>query len=221
MVRGEHTAMNTNQHKLMAWLSPSYPIGAFSYSHGLEYAIDNGDVTDADSLQNWLLDVLKNGAGRNDAILLCHAFHAPNADVLNDISNLATALSASAELHLETTAQGTAFSKVTSAVYNADLEAMPLPVALGAMAAQQEMDLDTVLPLYLHSFAANIIAAGVRFIPLGQTDGQRVLANLFDTFDAIAKTAQTTPLDDLGGICFLADIASMKHEKMTTRIFRT
>jgi urease accessory protein len=215
------TMDNTARHTLMAWLSPSYPIGSFSYSHGLEYAIDQGDVTDADSLQSWLSDVLKNGAGRNDAILLSHAFNAPNSNALQQITDLATALSASAERHLETTAQGTAFCKVTSALNSVDLPAMPLPVAVGAMAAKHDMDLAEVLPLYLHSFTANIIAAGVRFIPLGQTDGQRVLMALFDTFDCVAKAAQSSSLNELGSVCFLSDIASMKHEEMTTRIFRT
>jgi len=213
--------VNAAQHKLMAWLSPSYPIGAFSYSHGLEYAIDAGDVTDAQSLQNWLMDVLTLGAGRNDAILLAQAYNAPDKGALKQIADLATALSASAERHLETTVQGAAFSKITSTVYDADIEAMPLPVALGAAARAEGIPLSDVLPLYLHSFAANIIAAGVRFIPLGQTDGQQVLMALFDTFDNVSKEAELATIDDVGSICFLSDIAAMKHEKMTTRIFRT
>ncbi|WP_189640407.1 urease accessory protein UreF [Paramylibacter ulvae] len=210
----------SSAHKLMAWLSPSYPIGAYSYSHGLEYAIDAGDVHDADSLQIWLSDVLQYGAGRNDAILLAHAYRAAG-DALEALSDLAIALSPSVERHLETTAQGAAFSKVTSAVTGREISAMPLPVALGVAARAERISLDDLIPLYLHSFAANIIAAGVRFIPLGQTDGQRVLHALFDQIDDIAKQAETASLDDLGSACFLSDIASMKHENMTTRIFRT
>ncbi|MEK6204346.1 MAG: urease accessory protein UreF [Amylibacter sp.] len=220
----DHTGqimINAVQHRLMAWLSPSYPIGAFSYSHGLEYAIHNGDVTDAISLQNWLSDVIEFGAGRNDAILLAQAYKAPNKQVLEEVANLATALSSSAERHLETTAQGAAFSKVTSAVYGIELPPMPLPVAIGVAAAQEGIELEQVLPLYLHNFAANIVAAGVRFVPLGQTAGQQVLAALFDLFDTAAKDAKYSDLESIGSICFLSDIATMKHEKMTTRIFRT
>ncbi|MCL4125597.1 UNVERIFIED_CONTAM: hypothetical protein GTU68_028048 [Idotea baltica] len=213
--------MNTSgAHKLMAWLSPSYPIGAYSYSHGLEYAIDAGDVHNGDSLQIWLSDILQYGAGRNDAILLAHAYRA-DGDALQEICDLAIALSPSAERHLETTAQGAAFAKVTSAITGHDISAMPLPVALGVAARCEGVALNDLITLYLHSFAANIIAAGVRFIPLGQTDGQRVLHALFDLFDTIATAAQTATLDDLGSACFLSDIASMKHENMSTRIFRT
>jgi len=223
MVRGARTAMSINaaQHKLMSWLSPSYPIGAFSYSHGLEFAIHTGDVSDADSLQAWLSDVLKFGAGRNDAIIMAQAFAAPDDATLQEVCDLAVALSASAERHLETTAQGAAFAKVTSAVYPSDIQAMPLPVALGAACASEGIELSDAIPLYLHSFAANIIAAGVRFIPLGQTDGQRVLSNLFGLFDEIARMAMTAGLEDIGSATVLSDIASMKHETMTTRIFRT
>lgn len=213
--------INAAQHQLMAWLSPSYPIGAFSYSHGLEFAIEAGDVTDAASLQNWLADVVQFGAGRNDAILLCHAHKSVSDSALAQVNDLAIALCPSRERHLETTAQGAAFTKVTNAVNDHVLPAMALPVAIGAATARQGIELTDVLPLYLHSFAANIIAAGVRFIPLGQTDGQRVLAALFDLFDEVAKQAMNAPLEDLGSACFLSDIASMKHEDMTTRIFRT
>ncbi len=212
---------NTARHKLMAWLSPSYPIGAFSYSHGLEYAIHNGDVVDADSLDRWVSDILSFGAGRNDAILLAHAYRANNDAELFEISDLAESLSASSERHLEMMAQGAAFAKITSAVTTMDIPALPLPIAVGFAASKEGISLEETLPLYLHSIAANIIAAGVRFIPLGQTDGQRVLAKLFPLFDQVAIQAEEANLDDLGSICFLSDLASMKHETMTTRIFRT
>lgn len=208
-------------HKLMAWLSPSYPIGAFSYSHGLEYAIENGDVTNARQLHDWLVDILKFGAGRNDAIFVSLAHLAKTQERVSELADLAAALSPSAERYVEITAQGAAFCKVTSNVYKTDLTAMPLPVAIGAAARGEGIDLADVLPLYLHSFAANIITAGVRFIPIGQTEGQQVLYDLFDVFDDVAKTALASNEADLGSACFLGDIASMKHETMTTRIFRT
>jgi urease accessory protein len=204
----------------MAWLSPSYPIGAFSFSHGLEYAIHSGCVADTESLLAWIKEILRFGAGRNDAILLFHAYQADDQDSLSEVSDLAEALCASSERHLETMAQGAAFAKVTSAIY-VDLKAMPLPVALGAAAAREGIPLADVLPLYLHNFAANIIAAGVRFIPIGQTDGQRILLELFDLFESLSEQAMQSSLDDLGSASFLSDIAAMKHEHMTTRIFRT
>jgi len=209
------------QHKLMAWLSPTYPIGAFSYSHGLEYAIESGDVTSAIQLRDWVADILKFGSGRNDAILLSLAHCAKTDDDLSELAILAAALCPSAERYVETTAQGAAFCKVTSHVYEADLSPMSLPVAIGAAASSEGIELTDTLPLYLHSFAANIITAGVRFIPIGQTEGQKVLHELFGVIDDVSLEAMASNKKDLGSACFLGDIASMKHETMTTRIFRT
>ena len=92
---------------LLAWLSPAFPTGAFAYSHGLEWAVESGDIVDGDTLHAWLTDVLAHGSGHNDVILLRHA-HRPNADhvVLNE---LAVATAPSRERRQETLAQGTAF----------------------------------------------------------------------------------------------------------------
>lgn len=220
MARGGPIPMTTNAHRLMAWFSPNYPIGAFSYSHGLEYAIHVGDVTDKASLQAWVQDVITQGSGRNDAILLAQAF-AADAETLPDLAELAEALCASKERFTETTAQGAAFAKITGAVAQDALPAMPLPIAVGNAAARHGMDLREVLPLFLHSVAANLITVAVRFVPLGQTEGQQVLSNLFPVFEAVAAEAIAADLSDLGSSCFLSDMAAMQHETMTTRIFRT
>ncbi len=208
-------------HKLNAWFSPSYPVGAFSYSHGLEAVVSAGDVGSAEQLYEWLSDCLWHGAGRNDAIFLAHAYRADDGAALSELAELAEALAPSAERQLETTAQGAAFAKVTENVWGGDLADLPYPVALGAASRAEGIPLDLTLPLYLHAFAANIIAAGVRFIPLGQTDGQQVLARLFPAFDAIAAEAAAATLDDLGSATFRADLASMQHETLKTRIFRS
>ena len=208
-------------HKLNAWFSPSYPVGAFSYSHGLEAVVSAGDVASAEQLYEWLSDCLWHGAGRNDAIFLAHAYRAGDRAALSELAELAEALAPSAERQLETTAQGAAFAKVTENVWGGDLADLPYPVAVGAAARAEGIPLDLTLPLYLHAFAANIIAAGVRFIPLGQTDGQQVLAGLFPAFDAISAEAAEATLDDLGSATFRADLASMQHETLKTRIFRS
>ncbi len=208
-------------HILAAWFSPSYPVGAFSYSHGLEAAVSDGEVTNADKLYDWLRTCLWHGGGRNDAILLAQAYHAADEAGLTGIAELAEALAPSAERHLETMAQGAAFAKVTGQVLARDLPAMPYPVAVGAAARAEDIPLELVLGYYLHAFAANIIAAGVRFIPLGQTEGQQVLARLFPDFDAISAEAASATLDELGSASFAADLASMRHETLKTRIFRS
>jgi len=213
--------VNATLHKLTQWLSPSYPVGSFSYSHGLETSISAGDIRNASELKNWLLDILNHGAGRNDAILLVHAYRAENTAELSDIAELATAFNPCSERLLETQSQGAAFAKTTRTVWPSDLPDMPYPVAVGTAARQHDLPLSDTIALYLHSFAANLVSAAVRFVPLGQTEGQAILSELFDTIDKIAIAAQTSALDDLGGCAFRADLASMKHETLPTRIFRS
>src|ERR1700722_11900224 len=101
--------------KLLAWLSPAFPTGAFAYSHGLEWAVEVGDVTDEASLLAWLTDVLLNGTGRTDTILLRHGHHAASdARRLIEIAALALATSASRERRDEALAQGKAFVRAAA-----------------------------------------------------------------------------------------------------------
>ena len=207
---------------LMQWLSPAYPVGGFSYSHGLEWAVGNGDVTDAAEFQEWLADVLEYGSGRNDAILLAAAYRAGGAGDLEHVDAMARALAPSAERLLETTAQGAAFVRTTADIWALDLPVLCYPVAVGRAAALIGVGLEQVLPLYLHGFASNLTGAAMRLVPLGQTEGQRVLAAMTPLCDLLAKEALTSPgLSELGGSAFLADIAAMKHETQYTRLFRS
>jgi len=204
--------------KLTAWLSPSYPVGAFSYSHGLEWAVEAGDVSDRETLTAWVTDCLQHGAGRTDAILLAHA----HADPTNpETAELATALQPSRERLLEASAQGTAFARATTDAWGPELPPAPYPVAVGQAAAAHGLPVEETVFLYLHAFAANLVSAGVRLIPLGQTDGQRALAALMPVARAVAADALSSPLDSIGGCAFRADIASMRHETQYTRLFRS
>ncbi len=218
-------------YRLMTWLSPGYPVGAFSYSHGLEYAVEEGRVSDAATLQAWLGDLLRFGSGRNDAILFCHAYEAAQqASALTEVAAPAAAFAASSERHLETTAQGRAFAEATvdawpCAALDRLLQAwdgpLAYPVVVAVAAAGHGLSLHPSLGAYLHGFAGNIVSAGVRLIPLGQRDGQRVIAALEAPIAATAAAALTTPLADLGGAAVLADLAAMKHETQYTRLFRS
>lgn len=205
---------------LLAWFSPSYPVGAYSHSHGLEAEIAAGRVASGGDLADWLRLVLARGGGRSDAILLCHAWRA-GAGALADLAELAAALAPSAERQQETMAQGAAFVRVTSEVWGTDPAPMPYPVAVGAAAARLGLPLQPTVAAFLHGFAANIVSAAVRFLPLGQTEGQRVLAGLLPLIDLVAAEALTASLDDLGSAAFGADLAAMEHETMPVRIFRT
>lgn len=203
---------------LAAWLSPAYPVGAYSYSHGLEWAVEAGMVRDRDSLQAWVGDLLEFGAGRSDAILLAQAHGAADPAPL---AELAAALAPSAERHLETMAQGAAFARTTAAAFGLALEPLPYPVAVGQAARRAGLPLDVTATLFVQAFAATVISAGVRLIPLGQTDGQRITAALMPLAARVAAEAAGASLDDLGGCACRADLASMLHETQYTRLYRS
>lgn len=204
---------------LVQWLSPAFPTGAFAYSHGLEFEIATGRVKDAAGLADWLRQVLCYGSGMQDAILLAHALE-KNADRAG-LADLARALAPSAERLAETSEQGSAFARVTSDLTGKDHQARPLPVAVGEAAAGLGLAKSQVIALYLHAFSANLVSAAVRFVPLGQTEGQAVLAGLHPLIHDLAERAAKAGLDDLTSGALRADLAAMKHETMGVRIFRT
>lgn len=220
-------------HRLMAWLSPSFPVGAFSYSHGIEWAVEAGDITDLPSLLAWLDVVLRQGSGLADASLFRHAHAATRAQdraALKAAAELAVALQPSRERRLEATAQGDAFLLAVRAAWPApaldDLAAAwdgpcGYPVAVGVTAAAHGIPVDEALHAYLHAFSANLISAAVRLVPLGQTDGQRALAAIEPVIEAVATASAGLALDEIGGCALRSDIASMRHETQYTRLFRS
>ncbi len=217
----------------MAWLSPAYPVGAFSYSGGIEWAVEAGDINNAETLRAWLEVTLSDGGGFPDAVFFLHAYCAVAANddtALRTVAELAAAFVPSKERFLETTAQGRAFIEVTGAAWPcpalthfADIWNRPvaLPIAVGVACAGHDIARETALHAFLHALAANWISAGVRLIPLGQTDGQRVLAALEATISNTAKRALATPLEEVGTCAFRADLAGMRHETQYTRLFRS
>ncbi|MCW3848053.1 urease accessory protein UreF [Sphingomonas sp. LB-2] len=218
------TIMTEARYRLMTWLSPAYPVGAFSYSHGLEYAVEAGLAADCASLSDWIEDCLRHGAGRSDAIIVAHAWRAEDAGARAELAELALALQPARERLLETEAQGAAFQLVTSAVWPAepiDAAPLPYPVAVGVAARAHAIPLDETLQAYLWAFAANLVSAGVRLVPLGQTDGQRAQATLMPAILDVAREAETADLDDIGGCAFRAEIAAMRHETQHVRLFRS
>jgi urease accessory protein len=217
--------------RLMTWLSPAFPVGGFSYSHGLEWVVEAGKVTDAATLRRWIEDILLHGAGRTDAILLAEAWRAAaegDARMLHEVAELAAALAPSAERRLEALAQGTAFLAAVQAVWPhaalaqlARRQAIAYPVAVGASAAAHGVPLPATAHAFVQAFAANLVSAGVRLIPLGQTDGLRTVAALEPLIARIVAGALGATLDDIGGAAVVGDIASMRHETQYTRLFRS
>jgi urease accessory protein len=232
-LRGNERTEAAVLYRLMAWLSPAYPIGAFSYSSGIEWAVEAGDINSAETLRQWLAVMLAEGGGFCDGVFFVHAHRATSASddrALRAVAELAAAFVPSKERFLETTAQGRAFLDATGAAWPcpalAHFEsvwngAVGLPIAVGVACAGHDIACETALPAFLHALVANWISAGVRLIPLGQTDGQRILAALEETVAATAARALTTPLADIGSATFRADLATMRHETQYTRLFRS
>lgn len=208
---------------LLAWLSPAFPTGAFAYSHGLEWAVEAGDVTDGETLLAWLSDVLAHGAGRSDLVLLRHA-HRNAADpiALRGIAQLALAAAPARERRDEALNQGRAFALAVAAWATTALpEDVPHAVAVGAAAGAGRVPEGDAAAAYLQAFATNLISAAIRLVPLGQTAGLRVLAALEPVILSVASETETASPDDLGGCAFRSDLAAMRHETQYTRLFRS
>jgi urease accessory protein len=209
--------------KLLTWLSPAFPVGAFAWSAGLESAIADRRVSDSTSLQNWLEGTLAHGGIRTDAILLAHAWRAEPA--LQDLADLAIALTPSRERLLEINITGDSFVTAAKAwpsqVYATLPQPCPYPIAVGAIAAGHGVMLADTLLGFLTAVVHGQISVAVRLVPLGQTDGLRVMAALEPRIASLADAAAKASLADLGSIAYAADIAQMRHETLEPRIFRS
>lgn len=205
----------TDRLRLVQWLSPAFPIGAFAYSQGLEVAIAAGEVHDAATLHDWVAAILTHGSGRTDAILLAHARKG------DDLSDLALALAPSAERVTEMMEQGRAFGQAIAAITGQEQPTLPYALAVGRATRTLNVATAEVLTLWLQGLAAQLVSVAVRFIPLGQTAGQGVLARLAPRITALADQYATTPLSHIGTATIRADLASMQHETLEVRIFRT
>ncbi|MDB5970295.1 MAG: hypothetical protein JWQ90_2745 [Hydrocarboniphaga sp.] len=225
-------AEHADLYRLLVWTSPSYPIGAFSYSHGLEWAVEEGSVRDVATLVDYIGAVLERGGAWVDAVLFAHAHrHAGDDDKLDEISELASAFRASAETALEARQQGAAFLLVTRRAWphpqldafaecHAD-QAATQCVTMALACAAHGLPLAASLGAFLHSVAANLVSAGVRLVPLGQTDGQIALARLAAVVSRVTAAAPTTDIDDLGTASPGLEFCSMRHETQYTRLFRS
>jgi urease accessory protein len=220
-------------HRLMTWFSPSYPIGAFSYSSGIEWAVEVGDIRDAETLRCWSETMLTSGAGYCDGIIFTQAHRATVASdnvAIAAIAELAAAFASSRERYLETTSQGRAFMAAARAAWPclavrqlSEIWDGPVayPVAAGIVCAGHGIPLSHALYTFLYSVTANWISAGGRLIPLGQSDCQHVLVAIERAIAETAKCALTATLNDLGSATFRADLAGMRHETQYTRLFRS
>lgn len=210
-------AMHTDLLTLVQWLSPAFPTGGYAYSHGLEAVIDSG-LRDGAGIGDWIGDVLRFGSGQADAVLLAQALHGADPDLLDAT---ARALAGSRERLSETVEQGAAFARTVSALTGRDLPPRALPVAVGEAARGLDLAPQDVVAVYLHAFAANLVACATRFAPLGQTEGQHILAAMHPVIGDLAEWAVRATTDDIGTSAIGAEIAAMRHEEMDVRIFKT
>ena len=218
---------------LMIWLSPSFPVGGFAYSHGLEWAFEAGDLTDAQRLEDWLGALVEHGSLRNDLILFAAAWRASgdgDAKSLSDVAELSLALANSTERRLETVTQGNAFVAAVAASWPcASVDALKTawpgdvayPVAVAVAASGHGLPLLASLEAFSLAFVANLVSAAVRLGIVGQTDGQRVTAGLAPLLRSAAARAEAAALDALGSCAFRSDLASLRHETQYSRLFRS
>lgn len=212
--------------RLVTWMSPAFPVGAFSYSSGLEQAVHDGLVADAPSLAEWLKALVRQGSSWNDAVLLAESYWAsedPNR--LEAVRELAEAMAGSRERHMETTLQGEAFLAAVSHWPHPALEtltgATAYPVAVGAVAGAHRTGLEPALAAYLHAAASNLVSVAIRCGVMGQKHGVGLLAELEPVITETAARASTSTLDDLGSATIIADISALRHETLHSRLFRS
>lgn len=201
---------------LQNWFSPAFPIGAFSYSGGLETAIARGDVHDRDSLASWIRTVLSHGSVFTDAVFLKAAW---KGEPVND---LCLALCAGAERHQETTELGAAFSRIMRETQDIDLPpGLAYPVAVGMAARQLGLDGEATVAAFLQGACMNQISVAVRAVPIGQIDGQACLVSLLPAIEQAVTKAMEMDVEEVGSFALAADLCTIEHETAIQRIYRT
>jgi urease accessory protein len=236
MINAQYRPMPLALLRLQSWLSPAFPIGSYSYSHGLEWAVEAGHVRDRKSLVDWLEADLSYGSGRNEAIFFSEAWRCTrdnDRSRLFELAELAAAFRGTSEFALESSQQASSCHSMLRHVWPdrlldalsqwlSDRHVPPsVSVVLGVRAAREGIPVGLALPAYLQSYLANLVTAGVRLIPLGQTDGQLAIAELEGAVLAAGAQARNATIDDLGSAAFMVDFASMAHETQYTRLFRS
>jgi urease accessory protein len=214
-----------SQLRLMAFLSPAFPVGGFSYSHGLECAAHDGLLPDANALRKWLADLISFGSGWNDAVLFAEAHRRSSDGDLAELAELAEALAGSEERHRESMLQGGAFIAAARAWPHPVLNRLPADcpycVAAGAVLGAHSVPPETALAAWLQAFSMNLVQAGIRLGVTGQQGAMAVIAALEPAIVEAARRAETSALDDLGSAALLSEIVAMKHETQASRLFRS
>ena len=201
---------------LQTWFSPLFPVGSFSYSHGLEAMINDNLIKSKEDILEYLKCILKYGSGKNDIILIKYAYQG------EEINDLALSLCPTKERKIESIEMGNAFRKVLEDSWNYKIqENTAYPVSVGKAAKYFKIPLNLTIISYLQSFASNLINVCIKHIPIRQKVGQDCIIQMYDLIREIENESKNLELEDLGGVCFNSDIYSIKHENLKTRIYKT
>ena len=223
MVTDVRTAMPTDQSilTLSQWISPSYPVGSFTYSHGLEALVNLRWLGNAENLYEWLSNILQSGTARTDAIFLAAAYNCSSDEALIEMNMKARALASSQERRLEMDELGKAFKSITEAVWPIEIDELVYPIAIGFCANAEGIELNLTACLYLQAYVSNLVSAAQRLMPLGQTEAQKIIRTLSPICLQVADETRDGNLDNIYSSVFISDIAAMKHETQVSRIFKT
>ena len=223
MVTDVRTVMLTDQSilTLSQWISPSYPVGSFTYSHGLEALVNLQWLGNAENLYEWLSNILQSGAARTDALFLAAAYNCSSDEALIEMNMKARALASSQERLLEMDELGKAFKSITEAVWPIEIDDLVYPIAIGFCANAEGIELNLTACLYLQAYVSNLVSAAQRLMPLGQTEAQKIIRTLSPICLQVADETRDGNLDNIYSSVFISDIAAMKHETQVSRIFKT
>jgi len=218
---------------LLQMASPSLPVGAYSYSQGLEAAIEAGIVNNEVTARDWIVDMLHDVVSRFEAPLLwrlIEAFADRDADRVTHWTDIFIAARDSAEFRAETIQMGYSLGKLVTDLNIADpaiqalLDAqrdIPFPTALAAATVALAIPADAALLGMLFSWAENQVLVCVKSVPLGQVAGQRLLYALRAELEAAAQTAQQLDDEHLTNWSPGLSLLSMQHEVQYSRLYRS
>lgn len=236
---------------LLQLASPALPVGSYSYSEGLESLVNDGTITNLTQLENWLNDNLKFGAIQLESALMMRAYLGINQRNFSNLlywQNWTSATRDTAELRQQSLQMGRSLiklflnlsampEKIVNVNMDQDFKSNIIdqiqqqvkrdhnfchwPIAYGITAAYWQIDLNIAIVGYLHSWLSNLINAGIKLIPLGQTDGQRLLWSMQSAIYQTSQTVLNLKDDDLVTCNWGLSLASMSHESQYTRIFRS
>ena len=201
--------------KLTRWLSPAYPLGSFAYSYGLESLTSSGKIAGSEDLEAILLHLVKHGGAQVDAALLHLTLD--GADTRSE----ALARAAGAEREAEMLALGRAFVATLRTSEGIELREGPFVSVFGEAARTLNVPHRLIVAQYLQAFTANLVSVAQRLLPIGQAAGQGILHRLSPVMDQVAAETASLSRDDLGSSGFALDLASMAHETLEARLFRS